>query len=898
MTEPIRTLFTGHVPTDPQRTWDAFADSERFGRLAGMDLHFAYVPAPDGGIRREGRQRHLGLELTWDEAPVHFDAPRHYLIVRHYHGGPALRYESELHVTPDATGSTVTLAFRYVPRSALLRPAVALDAALVVRPQLARAFAAILTALQEDRPVPDAPPPPLNPTAQHKLDTALGELAPDVAGHLRTHLLTAPLAEQLRLRPLALARAWHLPPHAVTVGLLQAAQAGVLRAQWEVICPSCRLPSEATQTLALTRRQQHCLGCDVRYDASFADAVALTLQPTPVIRAVLGKLDCLSSPARMPHVTGQVAVPPRAEIAWEVTLSPGNYRLRSLPPLDEVTLVVRPDVLRQSVTLLAGPRVLTPPTLRLGAGTVTLRVRSKLDVPLALLLERADVAAETLTVGRVLEWPDAVQLLAPDALEPGLHAGTWTGPVLAVHVARGGALAERAVADAVQDAGARVVQVSTGWVLATLPDWPTLGRIAPQLAGALWLQVAVGQGTLVELTAADTRVVAGGLLQNLVALAHEAEPGQIRVLEPVAVPQLTDWAVAASTHGAELVSPLEPQPLPLPTLVTRPLATGDTVDGRFVLGDVLGRGGFGVVYAAHDTARRDDVVVKLLRPELADDPTQIQRFFDEGRLASRLTGPHAVRVHEWGLADDGRLFLAMERLDGLELSDVLRQLGTLDPVRAMRLAVQALEGLAEAHDRGLVHRDIKPANLFVTHPGAADERLKVIDYGIALDRTGRVKPSEPAGSLMGTPLYMAPEQVMGEPLDGRCDLYAVALVLYQALSGRLPFAGADVIALLMARLVQTPPPLADVARQPLPPGLAELVLQGLALAPGGRPHDAEAMADALTRLLPPAAEHAQWRATWQAQPKVNAELVEQTTVDALAFTADTLADGHQTMRKS
>ena len=199
MTEPIRTLFTGHVPTDPQRTWDAFADSERFGRLAGMDLHFAYVPAPDGGIRREGRQRHLGLELTWDEAPVHFDAPRHYLIVRHYHGGPALRYESELHVTPDATGSTVTLAFRYVPRSALLRPAVALDAALVVRPQLARAFAAILTALQEDRPVPDAPPPPLNPTAQHKLDTALGELAPDVAGHLRTHLLTAPLAERIRL---------------------------------------------------------------------------------------------------------------------------------------------------------------------------------------------------------------------------------------------------------------------------------------------------------------------------------------------------------------------------------------------------------------------------------------------------------------------------------------------------------------------------------------------------------------------------------------------------------------------------------------------------------------------------------------------------------------------------
>jgi hypothetical protein len=880
MTEPISHVFTGQVPTDLQTTWQAFSDSERFNRLAGIDLHFDYAQTAEGPSTRRGRMRHLGVTLTWDELPVLFDAPRHFLIVRRYHGGPATRFESEMLLTPLASGTQVEARFRYYPRSELLRGAVRLDAAWLVRPQLAKAFRSILTALQEGRPVPDAPPPPLRPEVQRHLRQQLAAVAPDVAQHLEAHLQTAPLQDQLRLRPLELARHWHMAPKDVTIGLLAAAQAGVLRPQWEVICPSCRLPTTTQPTFSLETKQQHCVGCDVRYDASFADSVALSLQPTPEIRSVLGKVDCLSSPARMPHIIGQIVVAPRDEVAWEVTLEPGSYRLRSLPELEQVSLIVRPDLPRHDVTVLAGPKVLTPPTLRLGAGNVTLRLRSKLDAPLTVVLEHAQIEPDTLTVGRVLEWPEAAKLLPLAALEPGLAIAPWTGPLLAVHVARGGTTAEQAVANLLREQGARSVQVSTGWVLATLPDWPALGRMAPHLADALWLRAAVGFGTVMELTAGKTRVASGALLQELVALAHEAEPGQIAVHSGEA-PELADWQVASTVHGAELVTHRKHAPLVLPTLATRPLQTGDTVDARFVLGEVLGQGGFGLVYAARDKARQDDVVVKLLRHELADDPTQIQRFFDEGRLASRLRGPHAVHVHEWGLADDGRLFLAMERLNGQELADVLKTAGTLDPVRAAQLAIQALHGLAEAHAQGLVHRDVKPQNLFILHVGEANESVKVIDYGIAVDRTGRVKSSEPAGQIIGTPLYMAPEQVTGEPLDGRCDLYAIGLVLYQALTGRLPFGGENPIAILMARLVQVPALLDEVCRQPLPPGLAALVDQALAREPQNRPHDADAMASALENVLPPERDLATWREKWQ-QHRVDAAFVDAHTVDAMS----------------
>ena len=891
MTEPIRLTFQTHTPADQQTAWAALSDTERFNRLAGIDLQ--YPTDPEGAALRTGEMRHLGMRMTWREAPVQFDAPHRYLLQRNYEMGPLIRHETECRLTADPAGGTqVWLENRLWPRSTLLKAGIALDAQVTLRPKLKHALNVILASLKTQTDLPDARPPKLSSRADHVLRAGLAGLKSErVAQKLTEHLKHAPLAEMQRMKPLKLAKLWKLPEQEVATGLLQAAQAGVLDLQWELICPSCRLPTAAPKRFELNRETQHCPACDVRYDASLADAVALTLKPNENVRDTLGTLGCLSSPARMPHILSQLTVPPRQEVEWKVDLLPGNYHLRGWPKLDQVTLTVRPDATRREMTLLAGPKTLTPPAVRLGPGRCTLRVRSKIDEPLTLLLERAWVEPETLTVGRVLEWPEVVRFLPADALEPGLRIAPRSGPVLAVQVARGGTQAEQAVGALVRQAGARALQVATGWVLATLENDAAVVQIVEQISGAMWLSAAIGYGTVVELEAGAETVASGALLQELVALAQDAEPGEVRVWQPAMMPELADLQLV-TTDEASIWAHLQPlharaTPLPLPTQDTRPVQSGDVVDGRFTLGEVLGQGGFGVVYAAQDQRLSGQVVVKLLRPELANDPVQVQRFFDEGRLASRLHGPHAVAVHEWGLAEDGRLFLAMERLEGRELADVLKDLGTLDPLRALRLCQEACVGLAEAHAEGLVHRDIKPANLFVLHEGQPNETVKVIDYGIALDLTGKVRANETPGGIVGTPLYMAPEQVSGQPLDARCDLYAVGIVLYQSLSGALPFVGETVVSLLMARLFQLPVPIDKASAQPLPAGLAAALERVLARKPEDRPQNAEAMAHLLGAILQANQDPQRWLESWQRNRRSQVVDAEALTMDAAAVVAQT-----------
>lgn len=585
----------------------------------------------------------------------------------------------------------------------------------------------------------------------------------------------------------------------------------------------------------------------------------------------------------MPHIVGQTVLGARGEVDWTLDLLPGIYHLRGWPQLDQITLVVRQGLPRRRQVILAGPKALSPPAVRLGAGRVTLTVRSKLDELLTLVVERPWVEPGTLTVGRLLEWPELAALLPRNSLQAGLAISPFVGFVLAVQVVRGGGMAQQRVGEVVAAAGARALQVSTGWVLATLPDAPALSRAVGPLVGAPWLSAAVGYGAVVELASEAQRIASGALLQDLVSLAQGAEPGQVLATRPEAWPAQLDggrW-VTAPDGNSELALDGPRGPLALPTLPNQPLGTGDLVDGRFALGDQLGKGGFGVVFAAEDQLTKQQVVVKLLRSELADDPSQVQRFFDEGRLSSRLRHPCVVDVLEWGLSDDGRLFMAMERLQGRELADLLSELGTLDPARSAQLCAQALSGLAEAHRQGLVHRDIKPANLFVVDEGTPEERCKVIDFGIALDLTGQVRSSEQAGTVMGTPLYMSPEQVRGEVLDGRCDLYAIGIVLFQALTGGLPFVGDTALSVLVARLTEPPRRLEALCSQPIPTGLGDLVARALTVDRSARPATAEDMARELQAIVQSAGDSHRWRETWQAhraRPDAGLDLMSADTV--------------------
>ncbi|MGE0452384.1 MAG: protein kinase [Vicinamibacteria bacterium] len=256
----------------------------------------------------------------------------------------------------------------------------------------------------------------------------------------------------------------------------------------------------------------------------------------------------------------------------------------------------------------------------------------------------------------------------------------------------------------------------------------------------------------------------------------------------------------------------------------------------------LGEGGMGVVHLALDERDGREVALKTIGAAAATDEVARKRFRREGRAASSVVHSRICKVHEVGEAD-GELFIAMELLGGEPLSDRLRR-GPLGFEQTIRLGLEILEGLAALHAREIVHRDLKPSNVFLTAAGA-----KLLDFGLARemapaqpddDRTATVLTQ--AGALVGTPHYMAPEQLRGEPLDGRADLFAVAATLFEMSSGRRAFEGRSLADVLHAVLHESPPALAG---SPAAAALDLVVRRALAKLPSERFASAEAMAEAL-----------------------------------------------------
>jgi eukaryotic-like serine/threonine-protein kinase len=243
------------------------------------------------------------------------------------------------------------------------------------------------------------------------------------------------------------------------------------------------------------------------------------------------------------------------------------------------------------------------------------------------------------------------------------------------------------------------------------------------------------------------------------------------------------------------------------------------------------------VWKGHDAVLARTVAIKVLHPHLAEDPDFRERFRREAVSAAKLTHPNIVSLYDTG-ADGGWAWLVMEYVDGATLKDVLAQTGRLEVGHATAVAEKVARAVSYAHARGLVHRDIKPANILLGQDGA----VKVADFGIA--KLQEADDLTRTGTILGTAAYVAPEQVQGQPVDGRTDQYAVGCVLYEALTGRQPFAGDTPVALAVSRLEGNPlPPL---ALQPdVPKGLEAVVLRMIARHPEGRFGDAGEAADAL-----------------------------------------------------
>ncbi|MFO0551755.1 MAG: serine/threonine-protein kinase [Polyangiaceae bacterium] len=288
--------------------------------------------------------------------------------------------------------------------------------------------------------------------------------------------------------------------------------------------------------------------------------------------------------------------------------------------------------------------------------------------------------------------------------------------------------------------------------------------------------------------------------------------------------------------------------------------------GRFELGEELGRGGMARVFLGRDTALDREVAIKLLT-----DPADRDRFLSEARKTAKLSHPNVVTVLEVG-EDGSESFIVMERLRGETLEDRLAREGRVPLATALGLAADISAGLAASHALGIIHRDVKPANIFVTG-SQAHPLVKLIDFGIAKRIDANTVETDP-GVLVGTLTYMAPEQIRGEALDGRADLYALGITLYRMLSGVVPFVRDTAASMIHAHLLVEPPPLPHVAdATPAQEArVAALLEMLLAKEKAARPRDAD---DARRRLLevleePPASSAAP--SAPSAQPTVAGEL--------------------------
>jgi serine/threonine protein kinase len=296
--------------------------------------------------------------------------------------------------------------------------------------------------------------------------------------------------------------------------------------------------------------------------------------------------------------------------------------------------------------------------------------------------------------------------------------------------------------------------------------------------------------------------------------------------------RLVDYLKTGGQRGGGSDALATTEPTVRPDAAGGSLAVGQRFAGRYDIQELLGSGGMGVVYRAFDREVGEAGAIKALRPELGRiDSTLLERFKQELRLARRITHRNVVRTYDLGEVD-GVYYITMELVRGTTVAVLIREANRLDVPATLTIGKQLCRALEVAHDEGVIHRDVKPQNLLVDHSGF----LKVMDFGIARLAQHPTEPGQgltAAGVVVGTPQYMAPEQLFGEPVDGRADLYATGAVLFECVTGRPVFEAPSLVALLRRHLDDAAPDPRQLNGD-IPESLARVILRALARKPQDR----------------------------------------------------------------
>lgn len=293
---------------------------------------------------------------------------------------------------------------------------------------------------------------------------------------------------------------------------------------------------------------------------------------------------------------------------------------------------------------------------------------------------------------------------------------------------------------------------------------------------------------------------------------------------------------------------------------------GTTVCGRYEVRRVVADGGMGRVYEALDLEARRNVALKILHPEVASDNVAVERFRREFDVSKHLSHEHVVEVYDFQPTDDGSYALVMEFLYGEELRSALKREGVLPPARIVRMLAQLAVGLDAAHEKKLVHRDLKPDNVFLCQTRDGDI-VKILDFGSVKDKADNAKKLTVIGTTIGSPFYMAPEQAQGlETLDHRADVWALAAITYECMTGSVPFGGINGPSILLEILTKTPiaPSQRAVGQKyVVPPTMDRVMTQAFQKNPGMRTSSVGELADRVGQAYGLAGTHHDWIALTQ-----------------------------------